>query len=63
MTRVAATKLRSTISDLLDRVVHHGERVRLSGMESRSQPWSVRRTWNSSKQSRTEWTSRRPAKR
>ncbi|MXV95313.1 MAG: type II toxin-antitoxin system Phd/YefM family antitoxin [Gemmatimonadetes bacterium] len=27
MTRVAATKLRSTISDLLDRVVHHGERV------------------------------------
>ena len=27
MTKVAATKLRSTISDLLDRVVHHGERV------------------------------------
>ncbi len=27
MTRVAATKLRTTISDLLDRVVHHGERV------------------------------------
>ena len=27
MTKVAATKLRTTISDLLDRVVHHGERV------------------------------------
>lgn len=27
MTRVAATKLRTTISGLLDRVVHHGERV------------------------------------
>ena len=27
MTRVAATKLRTAISDLLDRVVHHGERV------------------------------------
>ena len=27
MTRVAATQLRATISDLLDRVVHHGERV------------------------------------
>ena len=27
MTKVAATKLRITISDLLDRVVHHGERV------------------------------------
>ena len=27
MIRVAATKLRTTISDLLDRVVHHGERV------------------------------------
>ena len=27
MTRVAASKLRTTISDLLDRVVHHGERV------------------------------------
>ena len=27
MARVAATKLRTTISDLLDRVVHHGERV------------------------------------
>ena len=27
MTRVAATKLRTTISDLLDRVAHHGERV------------------------------------
>ena len=27
MTTVAATKLRTTISDLLDRVVHHGERV------------------------------------
>ncbi len=27
MNRVAATKLRITISDLLDRVVHHGERV------------------------------------
>jgi prevent-host-death family protein len=27
MTKVAATKLRSTISDLLDRVIHHGERV------------------------------------
>ncbi|MCY3808007.1 MAG: type II toxin-antitoxin system Phd/YefM family antitoxin [Gemmatimonadetes bacterium] len=27
MTRVAATKLRTTISDLLDRAVHHGERV------------------------------------
>ena len=27
MTKVAATKLRSMISDLLDRVVHHGERV------------------------------------
>lgn len=27
MTKVAATALRTTISDLLDRVVHHGERV------------------------------------
>ena len=27
MTRVAASKLRTTISDLLDRVVHHGERI------------------------------------
>ena len=27
MTKVAATKLRITISGLLDRVVHHGERV------------------------------------
>lgn len=27
MTRVAASKLRTTISGLLDRVVHHGERV------------------------------------
>ena len=27
MIKVAATKLRFTISDLLDRVVHHGERV------------------------------------
>ena len=27
MTRVAASKLRTTISHLLDRVVHHGERV------------------------------------
>ena len=27
MTEVAVTKLRTTISDLLDRVVHHGERV------------------------------------
>lgn len=27
MTRVAATKLRTAISHLLDRVVHHGERV------------------------------------
>ncbi|MDE2875831.1 MAG: type II toxin-antitoxin system Phd/YefM family antitoxin [Gemmatimonadota bacterium] len=27
MPKVAATKLRTTISDLLDRVVHHGERV------------------------------------
>ena len=27
MTRVAATKLRTAISDLLDRVVHHGERI------------------------------------
>ncbi len=27
MTKVAATKLRITISDILDRVVHHGERV------------------------------------
>ena len=27
MTKVAATELRTTISDLLDRVVHHGERV------------------------------------
>lgn len=27
MTRVAATQLRTAISDLLDRVVHHGERV------------------------------------
>lgn len=27
MTKVAATRLRATISDLLDRVAHHGERV------------------------------------
>ena len=27
MTKVAATELRTAISDLLDRVVHHGERV------------------------------------
>ena len=27
MTKVAVTKLRTTISDVLDRVVHHGERV------------------------------------
>ncbi|MCY4574530.1 MAG: type II toxin-antitoxin system Phd/YefM family antitoxin [Gemmatimonadetes bacterium] len=27
MTRVAASKLRTTISDVLDRVVHHGERI------------------------------------
>ena len=27
MTKVAATQLRTDISDLLDRVVHHGERV------------------------------------
>ena len=27
MTKVAATQLRTAISDLLDRVVHHGERV------------------------------------
>ena len=27
MTKVAATQLRATISDVLDRVVHHGERV------------------------------------
>ena len=27
MNKVAATQLRTTISDLLDRVVHHGERV------------------------------------
>lgn len=27
MTRVAATELRTAMSDLLDRVVHHGERV------------------------------------
>ena len=27
MTKVAATQLRTTISELLDRVVHHGERV------------------------------------
>ncbi len=27
MTKVAATTLRTTISDILDRVVHHGERV------------------------------------
>lgn len=27
MTTVAATTLRTTISDLLDRVVHHGERI------------------------------------
>lgn len=27
MTTVAATQLRTAISDLLDRVVHHGERV------------------------------------
>ena len=26
MTKVAATELRTAISDLLDRVVHHGER-------------------------------------
>lgn len=27
MTRVAVTKLRITVSDVLDRVAHHGERV------------------------------------
>ena len=27
MANVAATKLRTTISDLLDRVAHHGERI------------------------------------
>ncbi len=49
MTTVAATKLRTTISDLLDRVVHHGERAidglattaRAPGREDLGFGWAV----------------------